>query len=156
MIRSKATLLALLSSALLMSTAQADFDGPQRGGPPFGGPGFGMPNAGMMVERMAEYLDLDETQLENVQNIMSAAEPEMKALREQQRANHEALESLGADDPEVQNIAISNGELATAGTLLFVRVRGEIDAVLTDEQRARFAEFREQKRDRAERRKGPP
>jgi len=153
--RIDATVLALLASVLLVSAAQADLDGPQRGGPPFGGPGFGLPNAGMMVEHMAEYLDLDDTQIESVQNIMSAAEPEMQALREQMRANHEALESLAADDPEVQNIAISNGELATAGTLLFVRVRGEIDAVLTAEQRAKLAEFRTQRRDRAERRKGP-
>jgi Spy/CpxP family protein refolding chaperone len=147
--RSKATMLVFLSSMLLVGAALADL-----GGPPIGGPGFDMPYPGMMAERMADYLDLDDTQRDAVQNIMRAAQPEMDALREQLRENREALESLAADDPEVQNIAISNGELATEGTLLFVRVRGEIDAVLTDEQRVKLAEFKAQKQDRREHRKG--
>lgn len=152
--RNKATTLAFLASVLLMSAAQADAGGPDRGGPPVDGPGFGMPYGGRMLEHMADYLDLDETQRASIANVMSAAQPEMDALREQLRANREALESLDADDPEVQNIAISNGELATEGTLLFVRIRSDVDAVLTEEQRVKLAEFKEQKRDRMERRKG--
>ena len=92
----------------------------------------------MISGRMADRLDLDETQRETVKNIMEAAQPEMKALREKLRANHDALQALDVGDPEVQNIAASNGELATEATLLFSRIRGEIHAVLTDEQRAQL------------------
>jgi hypothetical protein len=57
-------------------------------------------------------------------------------------ANRDALESLDPSDPAydttMQNIAISNGELATAPTLLMARVRGEAHAVLTEEQIARL------------------
>mgnify|MGYP001821667869 FL=1 len=145
----KTALLALVASSLLAESADADVDdtkGPR--GERFDGPGFGMPHPGMMMGRLAERLDLDEAQRESVDNIMSAAKPEIKALRERAKANHEALKALGPGDPEVQNIAISNGELATEATLLFARVRSEIDAVLTDEQRAELAELQDRAGDR--------
>ena len=145
----KTALLALVASSLLAASAFADVDdkkGPR--GERFDGPGFGMPHPGMMMGRIAERLDLDEAQRESVDNIMSAAKPEIKALRDRAKANHEALKALGAGDPEVQNIAISNGELATEATLLFARVRSEIDAVLTDEQRAELAELQDRAGDR--------
>lgn len=152
----KTALLAVVSIAMLSAAVYAEDDG-RKGerGPRGGGPGFGMPGMPgpeMMVGRMAEHLDLDDTQRENVRNIMEAAKPEFKALREKAKANREALEALDAGDAEVQNIAVANGELATEATLLFVRVRGEIDAVLTDEQRAKLAEFKDRKGDRKERR----
>ncbi len=145
----RTVLLALVSSALLATGAYAHFDGDKgQRGRHFDGPGFGMPMPGMMLGRIADHLDLDDVQRESVRNIMSAARPEMEALRERFRANHEALRALAAGDPEIQNIAISNGELATEATLLFARVHGEIDAVLTDEQRAQIAEFRERRSER--------
>jgi len=154
--KTKKTLLITLVSVAALSTAAFAIAGEGRPGPGrhFGGPGFGMSEPGMMIERMAERLDLDDSQRESVNNIVSAAKPEIDALREKARANREALRTLDAGDPEVQNIAISNGELATEGTLLFTRIRGEIDAVLTDEQRAKLAEAKENRKERSERRKG--
>ncbi len=129
-------LLAVLSMAIFATNAQA-----HRGGPPGlfgGGPDGGFGGPGLMIEHMADHLDLDDVQREQVQNIVEAAKPEFEALREQLRANREALESLATDDPaystQLNDIAISNGELATEGTLLFTRVRSEIHAVLTEEQ----------------------
>jgi Spy/CpxP family protein refolding chaperone len=150
----RTALLALLTSGLLATSAYAEVDdkkGPR--GRHFDGPGFGMPQPGMMIGRMAERLGLDDAQRETVKNIMEAAKPEIKALRERTKANHEALKALAPGDPEVQNIAISNGELATEATLLFARVRGEIDAVLTDEQRAELAELKDRAGDRRGNRK---
>ena len=83
----KTALLALLASGLVATSAYADFDdkkGPR--GERFDGPGFGMPHPGMMMGRIAERLDLDEAQRESVDNIMSAAKPEIKALRERAKA----------------------------------------------------------------------
>lgn len=147
----KAALLAFVSTAMLSTSVYAG-DGEGRRGPDrqFGGPGFGVPMPGMIMGRMADHLDLDDTQRESMKNIMEAAKPELQALREKLRANHDALKTLDPGDPEVQNIAISNGELATEGTLLASRIRGEIDAVLTDEQKAKLATARE---DRKQRRK---
>jgi Spy/CpxP family protein refolding chaperone len=149
----KTALLAVVATALLSASVYADGE---RGRPgadrQFGGPGFGMHAPGMMIERMAKHLDLDDVQRDSLENIVSAAKPELEALREQLHANHEAIRDLDASDPEVQNIAMSNGELATQGTLLLARIRSEIHAVLTDEQRAMLAEVRERRKERFERR----
>ena len=141
----KAALLAFVSVAMLATTAFAD-DGGRRGDRgPRGGAGFGMPGIPgpeMIAGRMAERLGLDDTQHETIRNIVDAARPEMQALRDKARANRDALAALDAGSPDVQSIAISNGELATEATLLFTRVRGEINAVLTEEQRAELAEIK--------------
>ncbi len=147
-------LLTILSIAALASTAQA-----HRGGPPGlfgGGPDGAFPGPGLMIEHMADHLDLDDTQRLQVQNIVAAARPEFEALREQLRANREALESLATDDPayatQLNDIAVSNGQLATEGTLLFTRVRNEIHAVLTDEQLEKLARGKERMRQAFEQR----
>lgn len=96
----------------------------------------------LMLEHMADHLDLTDEQRDAVRNILQAAQPEIEALRDQVRANRDAIKELdpndAADMAEVNNIAISNGELATTGTLLAVRVRGEVHAVLTDDQIAKL------------------
>ncbi len=146
-------LLALLSMAAFSSPVNAEFGGHHRG---MFGPGTGFGGPGLMLEHMADHLDLDDAQRETVQNILEAARPEIEALREQFRANREALQSLDATDPaystELNNIALSNGQLATDGTLLFTRVRSEINAVLTDEQREKLDRGKKRMREAFERR----
>jgi protein CpxP len=128
----------LAISALLISTAavaggsgghhawQGDFGDPDR-----------------LVEHMTRRLELDETQTAKVQNIVTAAKPEMLELRDRAMQNHEAVRTLDANDPDfdtkLANLAQENGELATAATLLHGRLRAEINAVLTPEQREEFA-----------------
>ena len=64
--------------------------------------------------------------------------------------SREALASLETGDPAystaLNDIAVSNGQLATEGTLLFTRVRSEVHAVLTDEQRDKLARGKERMR----------
>jgi len=109
-----------------------------------------------MLEHMADHLDLDDAQREAVQNILEAAKPELEAFRDQLRENRQALMVLDTGDPaystEINNIAISNGQLATEGTLLFTRIRNEVNAVLTAEQRDKLARGKERMRKVAERR----
>ena len=139
-----AALLALLLTLALASGAQAG---------PGGGPAalFGAgPGPAAMLEHMADHLDLDDIQRESVRNILEAAKPEIEALGEQARANREALHALDTSDPAytatLNDIATSNGQLATEGTLLFTRIRAEVDAVLTDEQREKLARSKERMR----------
>ena len=147
-----AVLLAGVLTLALSASAFADFGGGPRGGFGPGGPGFGGPE--LMLEHMADHLDLDDTQRATVENILEAARPEFQALREQARANREALQALDVGDPAVNDIAISNGELATQGTLLAHRVRSEVRAVLTDEQIEKLERSRERMREAAQRRFG--
>lgn len=145
-------LLAALSMAAFSTTVQA-----HRGGGPGGfGPGVGFPGPQLMVERMADHLDLDDTQREQVQNIVEAAKPEFEALRDKARANRDALKSLETADPaysaELNELASSNGQLATEGTLLFTRVRSEIHAVLTEDQIEKLERGKDRRRQAFEKR----
>ncbi len=147
-----AVLLAGVLTLAISASALADFGGGPRGG--FGPGGFGLGGPEMMLEHMADHLDMDDTQRATVRNILEAARPEFQAIREQARANREALRALDAGDPAVNDIAISNGELATQGTLLAHRVRNEVRAVLTDEQIEKLERTRDRIRNAAERRFG--
>jgi len=141
---------ALMVLALAMSAFAAPGDGPRA---PARGPGLGFGGPGFSIERMADRLDLDEIQQQNLANILEAAKPELEALREAQRANREAQAALDPADPNYANaindIAAENGRLATEGTLLRSRVRNEINAVLTDEQREKLGQGRQRIRDNA-------
>ncbi len=141
-------LLAAVSLAAFSTAAFAERGGPHGG---FGGgPGFMGP--GLMLEHMADHLDLDDAQRDAVNNIIEASKPEVQALRVRVRANREALEALDVNDAaysaELNNIAISNGELATEGTLLLTRIRNEVHAVLTDEQIAKLERGKERMKKR--------
>jgi Spy/CpxP family protein refolding chaperone len=80
------TSLAVVTAAVLllafMSSAVAE-RGPEHR------PHFGMP--GFVIERMAERLDLDETQRQEIENILLAAKPEFEALRDRVQAEVEAV-----------------------------------------------------------------
>ncbi len=146
----KSTGLALLAAIALAMVSSVATAGP--GG--FGGPGMAEPR--LMLEHMADHLDLDDVQRASVENIIEAVRPEFEALREQRRANREAIEALDPTDPlystELNRVAVSNGELATQATLLMARVRSEVHAVLTDEQIAKLERSKERMQNRVKRR----
>ncbi len=116
------------------------------------GPGHAFGDPAMMIERMASRLDLAETQRQSLSNIMEAARPEFAALRDAARENREAIHALDIDDPDygaaLQNLAAKSGELAADLTLLTGRVRGEVAAILTTEQRATLGARKSRKGER--------
>ena len=104
--------------------------------------GFGGPE--QIVGRMAERLDLDESQRDAISNILQATRPEFESLREQSRANRQAMHGLDVDDADygakLQNLSLQSGELAARLALLMGRVRADVHAVLTPEQQQELAE----------------
>jgi Spy/CpxP family protein refolding chaperone len=145
----------LLSTLAIAGLASNVYAAPGIGPGPFpGGPG----NPALMLEHMADHLDLTDQQRDSVENILQAAKPEIEAIRDQAKANHEAIQALDpaspAYDVELNNIAVSNGELAAAGTLLAVRIRSEVHAVLTDEQIAKLERGKERMKKRLRNRFG--
>lgn len=150
------TVISLLALSFFVMDASAE-PGRRQGDGPFGmdGPGFGPPGA--IMERIAKHVDLDDVQRESIKNILDAAKPEIKALRERAKANRDTMRELQVDDPNrssiVNNIAVENGEIATQGTLLFDRVHTEVHAVLTDEQRQTLEESRAKLREGRENRR---
>ncbi len=101
---------------------------------------------------MTRRLELDETQSTQIQNIMAAAKPEFDALHEKGTANREATRGLEIDDPDygakLQNLSTTRGELAASSAELRGRIRAEIHAILTPEQREKLASVPERRRDR--------
>lgn len=159
----KRNLIVVTSLALMMlngpALAQSEEDRSsegKRGGQQRGHKGgFGHPEA--MLGRLTEFLELDESQSQSVANIMEAAKSEFEVLRNDMQTNREAMRSLDVDaadyGSELQNLSAESGELAAAFTLLTGRVRGEISAVLTEEQRAQLDERMERIRERGGKRR---
>lgn len=127
----------------------------QRGGH---GPGAAFRDPGKMIERVARHLDLDETQQQSINNIVDAARPEFEALREKARENRIAMRDLETTDPDysakLSNLAVENGELMASGTILFGRVRAELAAELTEEQRVKLEAHMQEGRKRFRHRRG--
>jgi Spy/CpxP family protein refolding chaperone len=96
-----------------------------------------------MVKHLTQKLDLDETQQQEIENIVSAARPEIDALRERAEANRKAMHELdvndGNHDARLNVLASEKGAIATEHALLHGRLKSEINAVLTPEQRQELA-----------------
>lgn len=96
-----------------------------------------------MARMITRRLELDDNQTERVSNIMAGVKPEFDVLRERGTLNHEAMRSLDVDDPDygakLQNLSAEQGELAATTAELRGRIRAEIHAILTPEQREKFA-----------------
>lgn len=154
----KTTITALLAGGLALSLAVAAWAQPGSGprGGFGGGIGAGIPNPELMLEHMADHLDLDEAQRDSIQAIMESVRPEAKALREQARSNRQALHDADRSSPDYENVvnevAVSNGNLATQATLLFAQVSGEVRDILTEEQLEKLERARERMQSRGKRR----
>lgn len=113
--------------------------------------------ADRMVRHLTRALDLDEVQRQKIDNIMTAAKPQMDALRERAETNRKAMHELVIDEDyaaRLNDLATENGAVATEHALLHGQLKAEIDAVLTPEQRAQWSDEAKEKRDRLRKRTG--
>ncbi len=134
---SSVLLSVLLAGGLAFSAHAASAHG-ARGG---GGERF--------VERMAERLDLDDEQLASVRAVVDEHRAEQRALRDQLREGRALIRELSADDAydeeELRALAETHGDAQAELIVLKAKMRSEISAVLTDEQRAQLAEMGERR-----------
>jgi len=121
-----AAIMSVLVASTVLSVAVAAPDGR---GDRERGPANGMQTSAERLERMADRLGLDETQKQQIENIHLAAQPEIDAIKEQMKATSEARKALAE------------------------RLRTEVDAVLTEEQRSQLAD-RDGRRDKRRGRRG--
>ena len=139
-------IMAVLTASLFGSGAVAEPD-ERRMHDRQGLPSGAFDDSGQFADKFAERLGLDDTQRQSVQNIHDAARPEMDALRERMKANRESMRALDENDPNrsvlLSQVAAENGQLTTESILLFDRVRNDMNAVLTDEQREVLASGRD-------------
>jgi Spy/CpxP family protein refolding chaperone len=104
------------------------------------------------LKHLQRVLDLDESQQQALSNVVAAAEPEFAALAEKAREQREAMHALDVNDDnyttDLQNLAAAAGELAMQSVLLHGRLRAEIAAELSDEQRSQLAEAMQSRHER--------
>ena len=96
-----------------------------------------------MVERMSRWLELDETQRQELTNIVLAAEPQVSELQARMRSNHDAVASLDVEDANystrIGTLALESGQIATEMTLLHAQIRADIHLNLSPEQQQKMA-----------------
>lgn len=92
-----------------------------------------------MIRHLERKLELDAKQQQEIDNILSAAKPQMDALRERAEANRKAMHELDAGDSnheaKLNNLAAEKGAIVTEQAMLHGRLKADIHAVLTPEQR---------------------
>ena len=121
----------------------------------------GMHEAGdpqAMIRHLSRTLELDQTQQQKIENILSAAKPEMDDLRERAEANRKAMHELDVSDSshgaKLDNLAAEKGAIVSEQAVLHGRLKADIHAVLTPEQRQELAGKSAKRRDRFQKRKG--
>ena len=140
----------VLASTLGLGAVAVAWAGP-------GGPG---PRGAMgeeMLFRMLDRLDLSPEQRATVEGIVDSYRPRMKALREAVRENRKSLANSSPDDADYASVVAEASQAAAtnAGELvnLSAALRGEVHAVLTEEQRAEARQLREEFRERVKQRR---
>lgn len=149
--------ISFLLVSLMMSnpTFAGEGERPPHGG--MKGPGAAMGMRGIqdperMVAHISRWLELDDEQTQELTNVVLAAKPQLMALRERTRANHEAITALDGNDSDygakIHSLAAESGQVATEMTLLVSQLRVDIRAKLTEEQRQKLTEGADRMRQR--------
>ncbi len=104
----------------------------------------GKGDAGKGMERLVEKLELSEEQRTNISEIHRTGREASRALhrqmRENSRAEREALKA-GADEAQLLELARKTAEARVALMLRHREMQENVQAVLTEEQRAELEEL---------------
>jgi Spy/CpxP family protein refolding chaperone len=108
--------------------------------------GMGFGHRGMdsesHVDRMAERLDLTKEQRDKVRAIVDKTRPQTRELHDKLSENRKQLQMLTqqgtAKEGEIRKLADNQGKLIADMIVQRSKVRGEINAVLTPEQREKM------------------
>jgi protein CpxP len=136
--KTKLVALSLLTAALTATVVVArPFDGPGRGrGCWEEGQG---PEMGRGFARFAEKVGLTEEQKSRIQEIRAAEREKVQPLLQSLRANRKTLRGLAEaetfDEAAVRALAAEQAKLKTELTVSQLKVRSEVRALLTPEQR---------------------
>lgn len=109
-------------------------------------------NPQMMLRHLGKKLELDTTQQQKIDNILSAAKPQLDELRKRAEVNRRAMHELDASDSnhdaKLNSLAAEQGSIVSEQAMLHGRLKADIHAVLTPEQRQELAEKSKKMRER--------
>lgn len=98
------------------------------------------------IEKALRGLDLTAEQKSKVKEIMETSRASIQPLMEQSRANHERMRGLGSDgnfdQAQIETIAADQGRIAAKMIVEKGRIKAQIFAILTDEQKAKAETMR--------------
>jgi len=96
------------------------------------------------MKRVLHHLDLSNDQQSEIEDIMTAKKPQMKAIHQQMKEGREAVHALSNstsyDAEAVSNIANDQANLMVQAIVLHAETKADIFKVLTPEQRQQLAE----------------
>jgi Spy/CpxP family protein refolding chaperone len=99
---------------------------------------------------MSRALDLTDDQKSKIKDVLRSHADEIKAQMQAsataRHSLHDAVMAQPTNEAAIRAAAAQLGQAQGDGGLLFARIRGEIDPILTDAQRARLQSLREQVR----------
>jgi len=111
------------------------------------GMGHGNFDAEHRLDRMTKKLDLSEEQREQVKAIFDANQTDRQALGESMQQNREPLRNLIASDDaseaDIRAMAETQGQQKADMIVMKAESRRSIEALLTDEQKAKMQSMRE-------------
>ena len=97
--------------------------------------------------RMSHELNLTDDQKSRIKDVLRShvdeIKTQMQASSTARRALHDAVMAKPTDENAIRTAATQLGQAQADGAVLFARIRGEIDPILTDEQKARMVSIRE-------------
>ena len=105
------------------------------------------PGRGPMM--MFRQLNLTDDQKGKVKEIFEANKGTAQPLMEQLKANHEKIAALnGSDEAQLQTLAKEQGDLMAQMIIEREHVKSQVFAILTDEQKAKAEQMRDQMKQR--------
>ena len=112
---------------------------------------------GHMMGRAFRKLELTDAQKTQMQTIMKATREESKALRKQMHTNRQELHKLTENgtfnESQVTALANKQGDLHAKMIVQKQKVKAQMHAVLTSEQKAKLAEIKANRKKKMEERK---
>ena len=160
----KAILVTLLASTLgfAATAAHAGESCDKRGGHGYsnheGGKHFGKRGGrhgdGRMMKRMTKKLNLTDAQQAELKTLREAQKEEHKALREEMKALRTEMQALDTTSADYQSkVAVLADKKADLDRKKFIQrseARQKFEAVLTDEQRAKYKELKAKRKSRGD------
>jgi protein CpxP len=109
---------------------------------------------------MLRQLDLTTDQQAQVKAIWEKEKPAMQPLMQQMRQNHDAMKTLEAsgpfDEAKTRTLATQNAQTMVELQVAHARIRSEIVAILTPDQKAKMAEIEASHQARMSKHMAPP
>jgi Spy/CpxP family protein refolding chaperone len=104
--------------------------------------------------RISADLDLSDDQIGRIKDVLRAHASEIKdqlqASAQARQALHALMIAQPVDEGAVRAAAQQVGQTQASGALLFAKIRGEVDPILTTEQKSRIQTFQTRMGQRAD------